>query len=48
MHFEDVVLGVLLFKQDRLYILKTHRKFGTQNPCQNIIKAISVPLQFVS
>ena len=48
MHFEDVVLGVLFFKQDRLYILKIHRKFGTQNPCQHIIEAISVPLYFKS
>ena len=27
MHFGDVISGVLLFAQDRLNILKIHRKF---------------------
>ena len=44
MHFGNVISGVLLFAQDRLNILKIHRKFCRQDLCQQITEAISVPL----
>ena len=41
MHFGDVLSGVLLFKQDRLSILKIYRKF-IEN-LQKILQAKSMP-----